>query len=265
LRSPRPLLATYQTPGIVVDGAKFDGVDDSLLRGGGLTGAVDSKLGIASWWMFGGYSTIQSAKVLQIDLGGGVSGGLYSRAIGSSPAGPRVSFANAAGTVILDMRYAFSTASQWTHCAAAWDLANGIGQMYVSVRGLGLFEDTTLSGASTITNDTIDYTKADWAVGQVPPGAGTGFFTGSLANLYFAPGQFLDLSQVHNRRKFITADGRPAFLGSDGSRPTGTAPIVYLKLDDGEALANFATNRGTGGNFTLNGGGLTASVSSPSD
>jgi hypothetical protein len=39
---------------------------------------------------------------------------------------------------------------------------------------------------------------------------------------------------------------------------------MYHHLDNGEAVANFATNRGTGGNFTITGTLDTASTS-PSD
>jgi prepilin-type processing-associated H-X9-DG protein len=60
----------------------------------------------------------------------------------------------------------------------------------------------------------------------------------SLAEMYFT-GSYIDLSIEANRRKFITADGLPARLGSDGSLPTGTTPWLYLS---GRGNA-FAKNR----------------------
>jgi hypothetical protein len=85
-----------------------------------------------------------------------------------------------------------------------------------------------------------------------------------MAELYFAPGQYLDFSTESNRRKFITAIGTPMDLGSDGSAPTGTAPLVYQRLAAGETVANFATNRGTSDDFSIIGTLVTGS-SSPSD
>ena len=87
---------------------------------------------------------------------------------------------------------------------------------------------------------------------------------GFFAEVSFAFGQSLDFSIVSNRRKFLSAGGKPVFLGADGSLPTGTAPIIYQHLDDGEAVANFATNRGTGGDFTIT-GTLDTGSTSPSD
>ena len=78
-------------------------------------------------------------------------------------------------------------------------------------------------------------------------------FNGALAEVYFAPGQYLYFSIASNRRKFISRTGKPVHLGTTGMLPTGTAPLVYHHLDDAEAVANFATNRGTGGNFTITG------------
>jgi len=68
------------------------------------------------------------------------------------------------------------------------------------------------------------------------------------------------LSIEANRRKFIDAIGKPVFLGSDGSLPTGVAPAMFFS---GDSTA-FATNRGTGGPFTLT-GSLTNASTSPSD
>ena len=45
----------------------------------------------------------------------------------------------------------------------------------------------------------------------------------------------------------FSRNGRPVSLGSDGSKPTGTAPPIYLK---GPA-STWGVNSGTGGNFTV--------------
>jgi hypothetical protein len=66
------------------------------------------------------------------------------------------------------------------------------------------------------------------------------------------------------RQRFISADGKPVTLGPDGRLATGNVPLVYQHLADAESVANFATNRGGGGNFAITGALATASTS-PSD
>jgi hypothetical protein len=60
--------------------------------------------------------------------------------------------------------------------------------------------------------------------------------------------------------KFFSAAGKPVALGADGSTPTGTAPRIFFSGDN----SSFATNKGTGGSFTLT-GSLTNASTSPSD
>lgn len=76
----------------------------------------------------------------------------------------------------------------------------------------------------------------------------------SLAELYFAPGQYLDLTVPSNLAKFLNGK-KPARLGSNGAVPTGTAPMLYLS----GAGNGFAHNRGTGGDMTVAGASLVPS------
>tara|TARA_Y100000114_G_scaffold43743_1_gene39264 strand:+ start:377 stop:1261 length:885 start_codon:yes stop_codon:yes gene_type:complete len=76
-------------------------------------------------------------------------------------------------------------------------------------------------------------------------------YRGGLAEYYYAPGQYINFNIESNRRKFINADGTPVDLGADGSTPTGSRPMMYLSLRDGEAATEFATNRGFGSDFTV--------------
>lgn len=80
------------------------------------------------------------------------------------------------------------------------------------------------------------------------------------ADFYLAFNQFLDFTNPANVAKFI-ADGKPVFLGADGSTPTGVPPTVFLS---GNA-ASFPTNKGTGGGFSVvtDGGALTNASTSP--
>jgi hypothetical protein len=82
-----------------------------------------------------------------------------------------------------------------------------------------------------------------------------------VAELYLNTKEFLDLSIEANRRKFISAAGKPADdLGASGEGPTGTNPTVFLSGD----TVTWHTNKGSGGGFTEV-GALTDASSSPSD
>jgi hypothetical protein len=168
----------------------------------------------------------------------------------------RLTFTNTAGTnsLVFGTTGQFLAVGGWHHVLMAWDVANSVEQIYVD-------DASDVSVLSSI-NETLDYTLSDWAIGGYADG--TFLIDGCLAEFYFAPGQYLDISLVHNRRKFRSAAGKPVHLGTTGALPTGTAPLIYLHLDDAEAVANFATNRGTGGNFTI-AGTLQTGSTSPSD
>lgn len=241
----------------VVDAADFSPVGLNYMVKGSLTGIADSKSGTISLW-------------LRLDGSDGAELGIISGAIdavGSSirfivyrTAGNtlRIDARNGSGTMILSMETSttYLASSTWLNLLASWDLAAGTGHLYIN-------DVDRKAAGSTLTNDTIDYTLANWEVGAAT-GNGDEIFDGCLADVWFAPGTYVDLSALANRRKFITSTGKPVIIGADGSTPTGSAPIELHHLDDGEAVANFAVNRGTGGNFTIT-GTLTTCSSSPSD
>jgi hypothetical protein len=87
---------------------------------------------------------------------------------------------------------------------------------------------------------------------------------GCLAEFWLAPGTYLDLTTAANIALFRGADGKPVDLGADGSLPTGSAPLIYLSCRPGDAASAFATNRGTGGDFTIT-GSLDVASTNPSD
>lgn len=235
-----------EVPYVVATPPVFDGTNDYMTRGADFTGNADSKSGILSFW-------------LRLDGGNGSAMFLLQNT------GSWVRFQrnasnvfllegfNAAGSGILTLTSAtaYTAAAAWLHIIMAWNLAAAAGQMIVNGA-------SDLAGGATLTNDTIDYTRADWAVGASTAGASK--FNGAMAEVYFAPGQYLDMSEAANVQKFRTSAGKPVDLGTDGSTPTGVAPILYLK----SAYTAFNTNSGTGGNLSVT-GTLTASATSPSD
>jgi len=153
----------------------------------------------------------------------------------------------------------YTSANGWLRVNASFNINFGagskIGYLYIND-----VDDKTVSndvGAAA----NIGYTTgSSWSVGE-NAGAGTQLLKGSLAELWFSGTTAIDFSSTSNRRNFILSGLCPVNLGSN---PTGSSPDCYLHLDDGEAVANFATNRGTGGNFTIT-GALATAETSPSD
>lgn len=221
-------------------GVEFDGTNDYMTRGAGLTGAVDSPDGLMSFWVNfnGGDAAIQ-----RILLPGLVSNPSCIRN-GSN----KFKFLLTSNTAF-ESSNSYTASSGWVHVLAAWQTdftaGNKILQLYIN---------DTSDIANIIDADgsiNVDYTQSNWSVGAASDG--TLKLNGCLAEHYFGAGQSLDLSVTANRRKFIDATGAPVDLGSDGSIPTGVAPLIYQSYRSGGAVADFATNRGSGGNFTITG------------
>ena len=105
----------------------------------------------------------------------------------------------------------------------------------------------------------------EWTIGAAGTSGGNHGFkiTCDMADLWIAPGvNLLDGSgniDSATLAKFRDATGKPVDLGADGSLPTGTAPAIYLTGDASE----FATNRGSGGSFSVDAGALTDADNGP--
>ena len=132
---------------------------------------------------------------------------------------------------------------------------NKILQVYIGDTSWGVTaqDDGTGSFSVTWSGQTVEIGHA----------AGNLDFVGGMSEFWFDTAR-LDFSVEANRRKFVSATGKPVDVGTDGSTPTGSAPEIYLSVRPGDAAADFVTNRGTGNNFTQN-GTLTLSGTSPSD
>ena len=243
-----------RAPLLVCDSADFDGTNDYMTRGAGLDGAADSKSGIISCWARIDGGDASTLIILDAIIGATIPFRL--RRLNTNLI--VITGENAAGTDILELTTVatYTSSATWLHILSSWNLAvPGASHLYIN--------DVSDKSATTFTDDTIDYTHTDWGIGATPS-TGGGKWNGCLAELYFAPGQYLDFSLAYNRRKFISTSGKPVYLGADGSVPTGTAPIVYQRVADGAAVATFATNLGTGGNFSIT-GTLDLGSTNPSD
>lgn len=211
--------------------SKYDGANDFELRGGDFTGNIDDPKGIMSGW-------------LCLDGGDGLglrvyeSGGSYIQF--ARTGGNVVQFfaRNAAGATILQMQSTttLKTDTIFHHAIGAWDLATP-GASWLRI------DDADVKNLITFTNDTIDYTRPDHAIGAQTGGSAK--WNGKISKLYINFGEYL-ADTTANHRKFISAAGRPVYLGYNGARPTGNQPIGWFP-DGGPR------NLGYGGDFTVTG------------
>lgn len=221
------------------DGDRFAGFNGStwMTRGAGLTGAADSKLLTFSGWIYisaghtggrivGSATTLAGAtQSSRVVLGAGAT---MVALVGN----------NSAGTMFLDVRTDNLSTEEWHHVAGSVDMTDqSKTRLYVD----GAAVTPTYLAFS---NDTFDFTLADWSIGAIPNG--TSIFDGSLGDIWFQPGLWLDFDDPRVLRKFITADGLPARLGASGEGPTGSAPLLYMS-----GAFDSWTNHGTGGAFTV--------------
>lgn len=230
--------ASLYFPGAV----NFDGSNDYMLRGGGLTGASNGKAGLFSLWLkfTGGDGLLMRIfnesgdyfLVQRNSSGGGSTIQIVGKNAGSS------------NILILTSSSTYAVSSGQLHILASWNLATPSTHLYIN-------DVDAEAGGTTETNDTIVYSDpTNFAVGA---STAPDFLTNAdLCDLYFST-EYLDISQEANRRKFISSTGKAVDLGATGSLPTGNQPLVFLHHDTGAAVTDFATNRGTGGNFTITG------------
>lgn len=213
----------------------FDGTNDYLSRTAQLDGIADGKLGTLSLWINGAqpatsryvmyFGTTGRFSVLVISTDGSMS------ISGRTSAGANMFAMNSSTNPVAD--------GSWHHVLASWDTSD-------TNKCKFYLDDADVTTVALISNNDIDYATA----GNIACGAGASgnFRLGAdVAEFYFTT-EWLDLTDSAVRAKFIKA-GRPVSLGADGSKPTGTAALLYLK---GPA-SNWGTNAGSGGNFTVNG------------
>jgi len=82
-----------------------------------------------------------------------------------------------------------------------------------------------------------------------------------VADIWYST-EYIDLSILANRQKFITSSGTPANLGAYGQTPTGNLPSLFLAGD----ASNFHKNLGTlAVPLTVGGGTVTDCANAPGD
>ncbi len=150
----------------------------------------------------------------------------------------------------------YTSASGWFHLAISWSTnfssGNKLSNLYIN----GISDKViTIDGAAF----TLVLGTYVAQVGKQPSGLGSVFYPGSLSQLYFNPGVYIDFSVLANLRQFITSTRRPDFFGNNGSIPTGSSPPFYLKGSG----TGFNINSGSAGNFATT-GTLTTPTTTPS-
>ena len=239
-------------------GARFDGTDDYLNRASAFVGAAVGKQGMLSVWfrmladdgvasvLFASTAPIAGTVLLQRTAANQL------RLILFNADGVTAAFdvTNTTGTYTAD--------GLWHNYLASWN-ANTT-TIQVRIDGVS----TSLTDNVARNNTNIDYVATTWRIAANT--ALTVFVNVDLDQLYFNQATNLDLATASNLAKFWTNEGnpsgKPVDLGATGANPTGSQPLVYLR-GPGDTIA---TNLGSGGNFTVTGGGLTNSAApQPSD
>ena len=221
------------------ESAEFDGSSQYLNRTTALSGASDGK--ILTFAVAFNADSIGN-NVFRISDDGGDGTGL------NLSGGDIAVFGQASDTAnVLWMRKGTSlvgasglSTNTWHTVLFSADLTSA-SKRHWYVDGVSVSSPTI--GAYTNTN--IDFTNTSHGIGA--RGNGSDKFDGQIGFLYVSQ-EYIDFSSEANRLKFFDAFNHPVDLGSDGSTPTGTQPLIYLNKG-----FHSGTNLGSGGNFTPQG------------
>lgn len=237
-RGSRSKTASAYVPNAV----DFDGTNDYLTRGAGLDGAADSKLVSGGFWL----NCDVDDTTTYIFTGTTTLGGSTLRWRTTRTASELIQIIaqNAAGTLVLNVSSTAGgivAAGGWYNVLFSFDLAD------TGKRHLYIADASDLATVSTYTDDSIDFTVADWGIGALPSGGNK--FDGAISEPWLAPGYYIDFSVEANRREFITAAGAPAKSPATALANLSVTAAIILEGD----AAGFGTNTGNGGDFTITG------------
>jgi len=234
-----------------VNAVNFDGTNDYLNHGVELTGATDDSDAIFSLWFNltggdGSFMNFYNSPSNRIEFRRQDGGQL------------RFGIRNSANASLWEFQststFTTSSNSGWHHFLAAVSMVGG------NIKTQVYLDDVVLAKADLggIVAGSLDWTQSSFFIGV--HNSIVQMLNADLADVYLNNGEFLDITDVNNRRLFIDASGKPVDLGSDGSTPTGNPPLIFLS----GATDSWHTNKGTGGGFTET-GALTTASTSPSD
>jgi hypothetical protein len=238
--------APFDGAGYHATAVRFQSSGNDYIWTNALANTVDSPRGtLSGWFRFtAGDGQQQQLSVGQVVAIGGVfrTGNNHVRFL----------LFTCAGGVLLDMQtqQTYKTTNGWVHLLASWDVAAGRADLYVN-------DVLDREGNPNINSGNVCYASLKWGIG----GVASGQVDADLADIYAALGTYLDLSVEANRRRFSDSSGKPIDLGANCMGPTGAIPTGCFTGD----LATWHTNKGIAGGFNIEGDGLAAAPTSPSD
>jgi hypothetical protein len=220
--------------GLTVPFVTFDGTNDSLNVDDATLGHSDGKQFLISFWM-------RTSQPL------GTPSFLFVTAAPAVTIGMSLTFDNDK----LRFRLSDSTGAKLAEVTSTTEVTSNLGLVHVLVAVdlnvptvqmaiNGVLETLTISVAPTNGTGNFKNTTFFLGISQV----GNALFEGEMGQFYIAQ-EYLDISVQANIDKFYD-NGNPVDLGTDGSTPTGTAPIIFLN----NPLATWKNNLGSGGNLT---------------
>lgn len=233
---------------VVVIAVEFDGANDYIDYGDVSASLTDSKLVTISMWVKLPAWPALDGRIINFDASNNTRFGLFYFAATSG----RFSFQGrqpAGGASTLVVNVDDLPINSWFHFLVSIDMASGV-QAYVNDAAANLT-------VTTRTDAVLDFTCNHTSIGRFIA-AQANLFDGYISELWMDIGTALDISVQANRRKFISAAGKPVDLGADGSTPTGSQPEFFHS----GAVASWHTNKGTvsGGTET---GEITEAADSP--
>lgn len=229
--------------GFRANAVAFDGAD-YLNRGSALTGSADGKSFTFSAWV--NTQTLASEQHLfAIDPLGllfriRTTGALLF----SAQAADSTSGLQATANDVFSI-------NTWFHILVSVNMAS-LSQRHVYIND----NIPSVLNFNTYNDKNLQLTGTDVFIGTQT--ASSGQLIGSMADMWYDD-VYTNLSVESNRRKFISAAGKPVNLGASGEIPTGASPILFLT----GSTDSWHVNKGTGGGFTEV-GTLTTATTSPS-
>jgi hypothetical protein len=231
---PGPIMRTIGSA-YTANTAVFDGSDDYMtIISSGPTGLANGKqVTFSTWVKFSADNSFEAIAVFASSVGA------TRFAVFRNNSNQFYIYGQSA--VPADVLYLVGTtsvtiSSGWVHLYICVDLADTAKRkMYIN----GVAETLTVNTYSDVA---LGLVGASFKYRIGADGVVANLLSGAVTELWF------DDSYLDDTTKFASG-GKPISLGSDGSLPTGSSPVFYLKgSGDG-----FNVNSGTGGDFTLTG------------
>ena len=214
----------------------FDG-DSELVRTVPLVGVVDGAKGTVVGWWTNNMSATEGGTIISItNTGDPTNQRFIVRKDGISNS-LQVILNNDTGTTLWDTlsttTYTTLSATTWHHFVASWDLSAATPVAKLYIKNTDETNDTTAPQSGVVNYRPDNY--------QCKIGEG---FEGSMAEVVFWPGAYVDLTDVNVRKRFISQDGqtgvanpgptagvgKPVGYGYRGELATrGTAGCRYLQ------------------------------------